>query len=90
MYLVRSLQADDSTSPLARAWQDTVRVLQGVVKNENVDPAVDAFDINMTREAVKQTTAGLTARGFKTVVNFTGGTKCPDLSEGGRGSMASG
>ncbi|MEW5762651.1 MAG: DUF1887 family CARF protein [Bacillota bacterium] len=76
VHLVRSLQADDPGLPHARARADTIGVLERVARVVDVEPAVDAFDIEATRAAVGRAAADLVGRGLEPVVNFTGGTKC--------------
>ncbi len=76
VHLVRSLQADDPGLPHSRARLDTIGVLEQVTRVVDIEPAVNAFDIEATRAAVGRAAADLAGRGLEPVVNFTGGTKC--------------
>ncbi len=76
VHLVRSREADIPGSSLAWAWRDTKNVLASKIRVQDVDPAIDAYDIRAAGKAVGEVLARLRSRGLEPVVNFTGGTKC--------------
>jgi len=75
VWLVRSREGDNPDSHLARARDNTARVLAPVAVHD-AQPAVDAFAVGQVRDVVRGVAQTLAARGLQPVVNFTGGTKC--------------
>ena len=77
LWLVRSTDADEPTSPFARALRDTLDCLQADVDVHSAEPPVGAYGIEETRRLVKALIQKESWDG--TVVNFTGGTKCMSI-----------
>ncbi|MGQ9496780.1 MAG: Card1-like endonuclease domain-containing protein [Desulfotomaculales bacterium] len=76
VHLVRSLEAETPGSSLSRAWQNTKEVLKDMVRVQDVEPAVDAFNVGAAQATIRAAIEQLTGKGLWVVVNFTGGTKC--------------
>ncbi|MGQ9512227.1 Card1-like endonuclease domain-containing protein [Thermodesulfitimonas sp.] len=76
VHLVRSLEAETPGSSLSRAWQNTKEVLKDMVRVQDAEPAVDAFNVGAAQATIRAAIEQLTGKDLRVVVNFTGGTKC--------------